>query len=113
MKITIDYDSNVISIDNKNGLSLEISSEEDNGLSYNSEDKIIATKGPDGTLGTGGTSNIPGNGINGIVGQGVNIIRCNKTVSTKVDLKCDNFTYINTHRVIENILSQMNKGDGD
>lgn len=113
MKIIIDYDSNAISIDNHNGLSLKISSEKDNGLSYDSEDKIIATKGPDGTLGTGGTSNIPGNGIDGIVGQGVNIIRCNKTVSTKVNLKCDKFAYINTHGVIENILSQMNKGDGE
>lgn len=106
MKIAINYDSKVISMDDKKRLALKISAAENNGLSYGSSNKVMAKKGPDGTMGTGGTSNLPGNGIDGIVGQGIGIVRCNKTVSTKVDLKCDQFEYINAHKVIEGLLNK-------
>lgn len=107
MKISVNYDPKIITLDEKHRLALRISSAKDNGLSYNSSGQIIAKKGPDGTMGTGGTSNFPGNGIDGVVGQGVGIVRCNKTVSTKVDIKCDNFEYINAHKVIEGIINQL------
>lgn len=73
-KHSIDFDEN-------KALSIIISPDENNALSIENK-KIVITKGADGEQGhTGGTSNVPGNGISGEVGVYVDTIRCNSSVS--------------------------------
>lgn len=61
VKIKMNPDLLTIKFDNSK-LALKISSKENNGLSI-SNGMIVATKAPDGTPGTGGSMNTPGNGI--------------------------------------------------
>jgi hypothetical protein len=66
-----------------NKMCLKISSKANNGLSFNNG-KIVATKAPDGTPGSGGTMNTPGNAlgpINSTETDSLAIVGFNSSVS--------------------------------
>lgn len=66
--------------DSNGGICVKISKQENNGLSMENG-RIKITKGRDGNIGSGGTVNLPGNGIAGRYNNGINVLRANKTVS--------------------------------
>lgn len=105
--IFIDYDERVISSDDKGCMTINVSKAPDNGLSYNSDKQIVVTKGSDGLSGSGGTMNLPGNAIEGIIGTGISIIRCNNTVSRKFSASNDIQDCVNIYEtVIKKILGR-------
>jgi len=108
--ISINYDERVISSDSSGKLSIKISEYQDNGLSYDSNDEIIATKGLDGISGNGGTMNLPGNAIEGDMEKGINVVRCNKTVSRKNISSEDIPDCINTHELVINKILGRDEG---
>ena len=62
-KITLQLDPDLQTIDfNGNKMCLKISDKPNNGLSF-VNGKLVATKAPDGTPGSGGTMNTPGNAL--------------------------------------------------
>ena len=61
VKLKINPDLQTVNVDNSK-LKLKISSKENNGLSI-TDGKIVATKAADGSPGSGGTMNTPGNAI--------------------------------------------------
>lgn len=67
--------------DSNGGICVKISSTANNGLSFDSNGKMKVTKGEDGDPGSGGTTNLPGNGIAGTYNTGILILRANNTVS--------------------------------
>jgi len=73
-----------ISHDENGRICVVISPDENNGLSLSENGEIVVTKGNDGYDGSGGTANIPGNGIAGDVNADIKVLRCNNTVSRKV-----------------------------
>ena len=79
-----------------NKMCLKISSKANNGLSFNNG-KIVATKAPDGTPGSGGTMNTPGNAlgpINSTESDSLAVVGFNSSVSrhqkytVKRSIKC-------------------------
>ena len=67
-------------------LQVQISSLENNGLSFTDDNKIIATRGKDGKPGSGGTTNRAGNGIHcDERHEPVSILRCDLSCTTRVD----------------------------
>lgn len=82
IKITLDPDGQTIGFSN-NSMVLKLSAKANNGLSF-SNGKLVATKAPDGSGGSGGTMNTPGNAI-GPVGAtentSLNTVGFNSTVS--------------------------------
>lgn len=78
--LKINTNETTITHDSSGGLCVKISSHENNGLSIE-DGKIKVTKGKDGNPGTGGTTNLPGNGVAGKYNVGIGILRANNTVS--------------------------------
>lgn len=87
---------------------IKISEAANNGLSWDSNYQLVATKGADGNPGTGGSTNKAGNGIDGTSGGGIAIIRCNATVPVKTTVKSgDISTRVNLYEtVIKKILGR-------
>ena len=70
----------------KSTLQIQISSLENNGLSFTSDGKITATRGKDGKPGSGGTTNRAGNGIHcDERHEPVSILRCDLSCTSRVD----------------------------
>lgn len=84
---------------------LKISPDDQNGLSFN-ENKIRADKGPKGSSGSGGISNTPGNGISGVPNESVYIIRCNSTVSRRVNNDDPGYEGVNMQNLINSMLGR-------
>ena len=67
-------------------IQIQISSLENNGLSFTSDGKITATRGKDGKPGSGGTTNRAGNGIHcDERHEPVSILRCDLSCTSKID----------------------------
>ena len=64
IRLQINVDNQTVTF-NGNKLCLKISSKENNGLSI-VDGKLVATKAPDGTPGSGGTMNTSGNAIGSV-----------------------------------------------
>jgi hypothetical protein len=81
ISLKIKLDGKLIKFDNDEKISVAISPDENNALSI-TDNVINITRGDDGEQGhVGGSSNLPGNGIDGDVDSVVEILRCNNTVS--------------------------------
>lgn len=105
-KVVINTDNKSLYVNESGELVAKISNEPNNGLSFNEDNKIKATKGADGSPGIGGTMNLPGNGIEGEVNKGIITIRCNNSVSRKVTSPNDISDCINTHdEIVSKILN--------
>lgn len=87
-------------------LQVQISSLENNGLSFTSDNKIIATRGKDGKPGSGGTTNRAGNGIHcDERHEPVSILRCDLSCTSKIDpIKTDLSGRINFQTAVVNHL---------
>ncbi len=82
VKLKINPDLQTVNVDNSK-LKLKISSKENNGLSI-TDGKIVATKAADGSPGSGGTMNTPGNAVgptNSTESTSLQTIGFNSTVS--------------------------------
>ena len=71
---------------NETGICVNISSSENNGLSFNNN-KLKANRGEDGNPGSGGTTNRSGNAIIGNSDEPIGKIACGLTVPVKTDVK--------------------------
>ena len=82
IKITLDPDGQSIGFSN-NSMVLKLSAKANNGLAF-SNGKLVATKAPDGSGGSGGTMNTPGNAIGPVdvtENTSLNTVGFNSTVS--------------------------------
>jgi len=105
-KLEINTDKKSIGHDSTGALCIKISEAANNGLSFDG-DKIKVTKGKNGNPGTGGTSNLPGNGIAGEYNKGISILRANSTVSR---LKGGDPTSGNEGPLMSDIVVRIKKG---
>lgn len=81
MGFEICLDERIFGKDENGVIYIKLSTKAYNGLSFDEEGNLVLTPGKDGHNGVGGGMNIPGNGIAGNVGEGMEIIRCNSTVT--------------------------------
>lgn len=81
ISLKVNTNETTITHDSNGGICVKISSTANNGLSIDSNGKIKVTKGADGDPGTGGTTNLPGNGVAGVYNTGILTLRANNTVS--------------------------------
>ena len=82
MGFEICLDERIFGKDDRGRIFIKLSTDKQyNALSFDEDGNLVLTPGKDGHNGVGGGMNIPGNGIAGNVGEGMELIRCNSTVT--------------------------------
>lgn len=95
---SLNVDSESFSTDSNGQISVRVSSDTDNGIAYTGN-KLIATKGTDGSSGTAG-NNYPGASIYGTASVPIEQI----TVTSAVSLKVNGGPGVNVQNIIALIL---------
>ena len=110
MEVTLQINADLQTVEfDCNKLGLKLSSKENNGLSF-VDGKLVATKAQDGSTGTGGIMNTPGNGlgpISSLPTDTIGVVGFNSSVSRHK--KYDG----NNSFIIENDGPVMTKNNGD